>query len=39
MLFNLRKCNCLHTGHENLNVNYEMGGKVPGPTITKKDLK
>ena len=24
MLFNFGKCKCLHTGHGNLDVNYEM---------------
>ena len=28
MLFNFGKCKYLYTGHENLNVNYNMGGAV-----------
>ena len=38
MLFNFGKCKCLHTGHENLNVNYKMGDTVLGTTITEKDI-
>ena len=32
-LFNFRKCKSLHTGHGNLDVNYEMGD-----TVNEKDL-
>ena len=28
MLFNFGKCKCLHTGHGNLDVNYNMGDTV-----------
>ena len=28
MLFNFRKCKCLHTGSGNTGVNYEMGGTI-----------
>ena len=28
---------CLHTGHGNLDVNYEMGDTVLGTTIKEKD--
>ena len=38
MLFNFGKCKCLHTGHGNLNVNYEMGDTVLGTTVKEKDL-
>ena len=39
MLFNFGKCKCLHTGHENLDVNYKMGDTVLGTTVKeKKDL-
>ena len=38
MLFNFRKCKCLHTGHRNLNVNYRMGDTVLGTTVKEKDL-
>ena len=37
MLFNFGKCKCLHTGHGNLDINYNMGYTVLG-TIVKKDL-
>ena len=38
MLFNLGKCKCLHTGHENLDVTYKMGDTVLGTTVKEKDL-
>ena len=38
MLFNFGKCNCLHTGHGTLDVNYKMGDTVLGTTV-KKDLR
>ena len=28
MLFNVEKCKCLHAGHVNTGVNYEMGGII-----------
>ena len=28
MLFNYGKCKCLHTGHVNLDINYNIGGTV-----------
>ena len=37
-MFNFRKCKCLHTGHENLDVNYKMGDTVLGTTVKEKDL-
>ena len=37
MLFNFGKCKCLHTGHENLDINYNMGDTVLGTTV-KKDI-
>ena len=30
MLFNFEKCKCLHTGHGNLDINYNMGDTVLG---------
>ena len=33
MLFNFGKCKCLHTGHGNLDVNYEMGDTGMGTTV------
>ena len=38
MLFNFRKCKCLHTGHGNLDVNYKMGDTVLGTTVKENDL-
>ena len=38
MFLNLGKCKCLHTGHGNMNVNYNMGNTVLGTTIKEKDL-
>ena len=38
MLFNFGKCKCLHTGHGNLNVNYQMGDTVLGTAVKEKDL-
>ena len=38
MLFNFGKCECLHTGHGNLDVNYKMGDTVLGTTVKEKDL-
>ena len=38
MLFNFRKCKCLHTGHGNLDISYKMGDTVLGTTINEKDL-
>ena len=38
MLLNFWKCNCLHTGHGNLDVNYKMGDTVLGTTVKEKDL-
>ena len=38
MLLNFGKCKCLHTGHGNLDVNYEMGDTVLGTTIKEKNL-
>ena len=37
-MFNFGKCKCLHTGHENLAVNYNMGDTVLGTTEKEKDL-
>ena len=38
MLFNFEKCICLHTGHGNSGVNYEMGGTILCKTVKEKDL-
>ena len=38
MLLNFQKCKCLHTGHRNLNVNYNMENTVLGTTVKEKDL-
>ena len=38
MLFNFGKCKCLHTGHGNLDINYNIGDTVLGTTIKEKDL-
>ena len=37
-LFNFGKCKCLHTGHGNLDINYNMGGIVLGTTVKEKNL-
>ena len=38
MLFNFGKWKCLHTGHGNLDINYNMGDTVLGTTVKEKDL-
>ena len=38
MLFNFRKCKCLHTGRGNLDVIYKMVDTVLGTTVKEKDL-
>ena len=38
MLFNFGKCKCLHTGHGNLDINYNMGNTVLDTTVKQKDL-
>ena len=38
MLFNFGKCKCPHTGHGNLDINYDMGDTVQGTTEKEKDL-
>ena len=38
MLFNFGKCKCLHTGHRNLHVNYDMRDTVLCTTEIEKDL-
>ena len=38
MLLNFGKCKCLHTGHGNLDINYNMGDIVPGSNVKEKDL-
>ena len=39
MLFNFGKCNCLHTGHRNLYIHYNLGDKVLGTTVKEKEEK
>ena len=36
--FSFGKCKCLHTGHGNWDVNYNMGDTVLGTTVEEKDL-
>ena len=38
MLFNFGKCKCLHTGHGNLDINYNMGDTDLGTIVNEKDL-
>ena len=38
MLFNFGKCKCLHTGHGNDDINYNMGDTVLGITVKENDL-
>ena len=38
MLLKFGKCNCLHTGHGNLDINYNMGDTVLCTTVKEKDL-
>ena len=38
MLFNVRKCKCLHTRPGNTDMNYEMGGTILSKTGKEKDL-
>ena len=38
MLFNFGKCKCLHTGHGNVDVSFEMGDSVLGTTVKGMDL-
>ena len=38
MLFNFRKCKCLHTGHGNEDDKYTIGGTVLNTTLKEKDL-
>ena len=37
-MFNFGKCKCLHKGHGDLDVNYEMGDTVLGATVKEKDF-
>ena len=39
MLFNFGKCKCLHTGHGNLDINYNMGDTVLGTIVKENDLE
>ena len=38
MLLNFGKCQYLHTGHGNFDVNYKIGDSVLGTTINENDL-
>ena len=38
MLFNFVKCKCLHRGHGNFDINYNMGDTVLGTTVKEKDI-
>ena len=38
MLLNFEKCKCLHAGHGNTGVNYEMGGTIICKTVKENDL-
>ena len=38
MLLNFGKCKCLHTGHGNLDINYDMGDTVLGTIVKENDL-
>ena len=38
MLFNFEKGKCLHPGHGNTGVNYEIGGTILCKTVKEKDL-
>ena len=38
MLLNFGKCKCLHTGHGNLDINFNMGDTVLGTTVKEKEL-
>ena len=38
MLLNFGKCKCLHTRHENMDVNYKIGDTVLGTTVKEKDI-
>ena len=38
MLLIFGKCNFLHTGHGNLDVNYKLGYTVLGTTVKENDL-
>ena len=38
MLFYFGKCKCLHAGHGNTGMNYEMGGTILSKTVEEKDL-
>ena len=38
MLLNFWKSKHLHTGHGNLDVNYEIGDTVMGTIVKEKDL-
>ena len=39
MLSNFENCKCLHAGHGNTGVNYEMGGTILCKTEKENDLR
>ena len=39
MLLNFGKCNCLHTGHGNLDVNYNVENTVLCTAVKEKELE
>ena len=39
MLLNFWKCKCLHTGHRNLDIYYNMGNTVLGTAVKENDLR
>ena len=38
MLFNFRKCKCIHRGHGHMDEEYKMGNAVLGRSIQERDL-
>ena len=38
LLFKFGKCKCLHSGHGNLDINYNLGDTVLGTTVKENDL-
>ena len=38
-LFSFEKCKCLHAGHGNIGVNYEMGGTYQCEIVKENDLR
>ena len=38
MLFNYRKCKCLHSGHGNENAQYTIGDSILNTTVKENDF-